>query len=86
MWRPTCGEGQGNSLQSALPIHCGQERTCGWVFPMHPSSQGFVGALWGGCREGTSEPEAAIAILAPGAERVEREGKAEERDIERKRK
>ena len=48
-------------------------------------------ALWepcggGGCREGTSEPSAAIAILAPGAELVEREGKAEERDTERKRK
>lgn len=34
----------------------------------------------------TSEPGAAIAILAPGAELVEREGKAEERDTERKRK
>lgn len=47
MWRPICGEGQGNSSQSALPLHCGQERTCGWVFSTHPSSQGFVGALWG---------------------------------------
>lgn len=40
----------------------------------------------GVAREGTSEPGAATAVLAPGAELVEREGKAEERDTERKRK
>ena len=58
-----------------------------WVGVFHSSfKSGLCGSPVGGCREGTSEPAAAIAILAPGAERVETEGKAEERDTDRKRK
>ena len=56
-----------------------------WVGVSHASfKSGLCGSPVGGCREGTSEHAAAIAVLAPGAERVEREGKAEERDTERK--
>ena len=42
--------------------------------------------MGGGVPRRNIEPGAATAVLAPGAELVEREGKAEERDTERKRK
>ena len=71
-------------------VHCGQhwapqERTGGQVFCTHPTDQGVTGAvrLHLGIREGADEPGAASAILSPGGELVEREGKAQESKTKR---